>query len=252
MSSSYTLKQYIDYIKLTLFADTLDSELSDETIGKFVLAGLQEIQRYIDTPKYITIPFSRCIDLNSYTDKDGNTHDFNYSAILHIYRTEGYTGDTTTSVTSSAVDPMYAQTWMAFTSGGNYYNINNYIYNYLSYNTLLQMRNTTSTDMAFRQDKYGNKLYINSQYDNPSYITIEYIPVYQNIEEITSDYWIDMLKRVSLALVKIALGRVRTRYSQSNALIQDDGETMLQEGNEELKDLRETLRSNNSMFLPLD
>lgn len=114
------------------------------------------------------------------------------------------------------------------------------------------MRNTTSTDMAFKQDKNAQKLYINSQYDNPSYVTIEYIPVYQRVEEITSDYWIDILKRISLALVKIALGRVRTRYTQSNALMQDDGSTMLAEGNEELKELRETLRSNNSLFLPVD
>lgn len=252
MSSSYTLQQYIDYIKLSLFADTLDSEISDETIGKFVIAALQEIQRYIDTPKFITVPFCRCIDLNSYTDSDGNKHDFNYSAITRIYRTEGYTGDTTIGATSSSVDPMYAQTWMAFTSGGNYYNINNYIYNYLSYNTLLQMRNTTSTDLAFIQDKVGKKLYINSQYDNPAYVTIEYIPVYQNVEEITSDYWIDMLKRMSLALVKIALGRIRTRYVQSNALLTDDGATMLQEGTEELKEIRETLRTNNDLFTVLD
>lgn len=252
MSSSYTLQQYIDYIKLSLFADTLDSELSDETIGKFVIAALQEVQRYIDTPKFITIPFCRCIDLSSYTDCEGNVHDFNYSAIVHVYRTEGYTGDTTTSVSSSAVDPMYAQTWMAFSSGGNYYNINNYIYNYLSYNTLLQMRNTTSTDLAFTQDKYGKKLYINSQYDNPSYVTIEYIPVYQHVEEVTSDYWIDILKRMSLALVKVALGRVRTRYTQTNALVQDDGSTMLQEGTDELKELREVLRANNNLFLPVD
>lgn len=252
MSSYYTLQQYIDYIKLSLFADTLDSELSDETIGKFVIAGLQEIQRYIDTPKFITVPFCRCIDLSSYTDSDGKVHDFNYSAIIRIFRTEGYTGDATISASSSSVDPMYAQTWMAFSSGGNSYNLNNYIYNYLSYNTLLQMRNTTSTDLAFMQDKNAKKLYINSQYDNPSYITIEYIPVYQRVEEITSDYWIDILKRISLALVKIALGRVRTRYIQSNALLTDDGATMLQEGNDELKELRETLRSNNSMFLPLD
>lgn len=110
MSSSYTLQQYIDYIKLSLFADTLDSELSDETIGKFVIAGLQEIQRYIDTPKFVTVPFCKCIDLSSYTDCDGKVHDFNYSAITHVYRTEGFTGDSTSAVSSSAVDPMYAQT----------------------------------------------------------------------------------------------------------------------------------------------
>lgn len=57
---------------------------------------------------------------------------------------------------------------------------------------------------------------------------------------------------MSLALVKIALGRIRTRYVQSNALLTDDGSTMLQEGNEELKEIRETLRTNNDLFTVLD
>ena len=47
------------------------------------------------------------------------------------------------------------------------YNLNDYVMNYLSYNTLLQMRNTTSTDLAFKEDKVGNKLYINTAYDKP-------------------------------------------------------------------------------------
>ncbi len=49
---------------------------------------------------------------------------------------------------------------MAFT-GGTPYNLKNYIYNYASYSTLLQMRNTTSTDLAYKEDKRAEKLYIN-------------------------------------------------------------------------------------------
>ena len=72
------------------------------------------------------------------------------------------------------------------------------------------------------------------------------------MEEITDDYWIDILRRLSVALVKIALGRLRTRFTQSNALWTQDGETLLAEGNETLKDLRETLRVNDNLFIPLD
>lgn len=114
------------------------------------------------------------------------------------------------------------------------------------------MQNTTTTDLAFREDKTANKLYINCNYDLPTYITIAYIPVYESVEEINSDYWIDILKRISLALTKIGLGRVRTRFTQSNALWTQDGETMLQEGNEELKELREVLRVNSLYFFPRD
>ena len=100
MSSSYTRQQYIDYIKLSLTANLLELEIPDETIGKFVDAALQEVQRYIDQPKFVTVPFAKVIDLTG----------FNHSAITHIYRTEGFTGDTTSGMTTSECDPMYAQT----------------------------------------------------------------------------------------------------------------------------------------------
>ena len=243
MSTTLTRNDYIDYIELQVTGGLLELEIDKEVIGKYVDAALIELRRYINEPKLITVPFARCIDLK----------DFNYSSILHVYRTEGFTGDTTQSMgDGSAIDPMYAQQWMAFSSGGLSYSLNNYVLNYLAYNTLLQMRNTSSTDLNFKEDKQAEKLYINCNFDYPKALTIEYIPVYTDVAEITSDYWIDILKRLSLAMVKVALGRIRTRYTQSNALWTQDGETMLQEGNEELKELREVLRVNSDLFQVLD
>ena len=82
----------------------------------------------------------------------------------------------------------------------------------------MQIRNTLSTDLAFRFDRNSNLLYINTSSGTPTYITIEYIPRYDSVEEIESDFWIDVLLKLSLALTKITLGRIRTRYTQSNAL----------------------------------
>ena len=103
------------------------------------------------------------------------------------------------------------------------------------------MRNTMSTDLAFRYDRYTNKFYINTVDGHPSMITIEYVPRFDNVEEILSDFWIDMIIRLSVALTKVTLGRIRSRYVQSNALWSQDGDTLLQEGNAELTDLREKL-----------
>lgn len=235
------LQDYIDYIKLELTGGVLELEIDDNTLAKFVKRALVEIQRYIDVTKMVTVPFAPCIDLNG----------FNSSAIVAVYRTEGYTGDSTKE-TSSNVDPMYAQTWMAFSpSGPSMYNLNSYLLNYMSYNTLLQMRNTTSTDLSFKEDKDAKKLYINA-IDKPASITIEYVPVYLDCEDITSDYWIDILERLSLALVKVTLGRIRTRFKVSNNPYSDDGDTILQEGQTELENLREVLRTNSNLFLPTD
>lgn len=243
MSSKLTKDDYIDYIKLELTGNVLELEIEDATIGKIIDAALKEIQRYIDQPTLVTVPFSSCIDLSG----------FNHSAIVNIYRVEGFTGDTTIGMSDgSAVDPMYAQMWMAFSNGGTTYNLQNYIYNYLSYNTLLQMRNTCSTDLDWREDKSQDKLYINANYDRPKAITIEYIPVYTDVSQITSDYWINILKRLSLAMTKRIVGRIRTRFTQSNALWTQDGETLLSEANTELTELRQKLSENTLLFIPKD
>lgn len=75
-----------------------------------------------------------------------------------------------------------------------------------------------STDLAFRFDKHTNRLYINIAYNKPNYITIEYVPRYNDVSQIVSDYWIDMLIRLAVALTKVTVGTIRRRYTQSNAL----------------------------------
>ena len=126
------------------------------------------------------------------------------------------------------------------------------IYNYSSWTTLQQLRNTLSTDLAFKYDKYSKQLYINTSTGTPANITIEYIPVIKNVEDIRSEYWEDMLVRLSLALTKVTIGRIRTRYTQSNALWTQDGDTILQEGQEELKELRQMMLDNSDLFYPID
>ena len=83
---------------------------------------------------------------------------------------------------------MQAMQWQMLTGAGNMYNLNDWVMNYASWNTLLQIRNTTSTDMSFKEDKSVKKLYINSANDKPAMVTIEYVPLYDSVEEIESDY----------------------------------------------------------------
>lgn len=238
-----TLEEYIEAIKLELTGGILELEIPDETLGKVVNKAFKEIQRYIDTTNLITIPYAPCIDLEGFTG-------YKCSSIVKVYRTVGYDGGVSSE--AGILDPMYMQRWMVFSNGGTMYNLQNYLLNYMSYNTLLQMRNTTSTDLAFKEDKLNKKLYINVAYDKPEKITIEYVPIFTDVSEITSDYWQDILQRLALAMTKVVLGRIRTRYTQSNALWTQDGETMLAEGNEALATIRENLQLNASLFYPID
>ena len=61
------LQGYIDEIKLSLTgAGVLNLELNDEQLTRIVNSCFQEVQRYINTTKLITIPFNYCIDLTPY------------------------------------------------------------------------------------------------------------------------------------------------------------------------------------------
>ena len=128
-----------------------------------------------------------------------------------IYRAEGI-GDFQNQ-TSSLTDPMLAAQWQLLSGNGNMYNMQNYMYNYMSYNTLMQIRNTSSTDFSFLYNKEENNLYINVATNPPSKVTIEYVPRYESVEDIKSDYWIDMLMRLAVAQAKVAVGRIRSRYT---------------------------------------
>ena len=234
------LDDYVQEIKLELTGGVLELEIPDSTISQLVNKAFREIQRYIDIPRFITVPFAKCIDLK----------DWKHSSILKVYRAEGF--DSTGINAGVLNDPMYMQQWMIYSNGGSMYNLNNYVLNYASYNTLLQMKNTTSTDMSWKEDKAGNKLYINCTSDIPARCTIEYIPVYESVEEVEDDYWTDKIARLSLALTKITLGRIRTYATQSSAVWALDGDKLLEEGNTEAQTLRQELLDNMNFYVPID
>ena len=242
------MESYVDEIKLQLTGGLLDLEIDDAQIKRVVDSALREVQRYVDLTRIITVPFASCIDLKKLED-DNN---IKISSVSRVFRTESYNSGLGETSITYASDPLYmSQIQMLSGNGGNIGLLNNYVSNYAAYNSLLQIKNTTSTDLLFKEDKLDRTLYINAL-DNPTRITIEYVPRFVAVEEVTSDYWIDIIMRLSIALTKIGLGRIRSRYTQSNALWTQDGETLLNEGNEELKELRETLRVASQLTYPID
>ena len=60
--------------------------------------------------------------------------------------------------------------------------MSDYAMNYAAWSTSLQIRNALSTDLAFRYDKYSNKLYINTSSGVPTYVTIEYVPRFDSVD----------------------------------------------------------------------
>ena len=233
------IQSYIDEIKLEMTGGLLELELDDVKIQQILNASLRELQPYICSTRLITVPFSECIDLT----------DYKVNAVTKVFRASAEGKVTDDGHVS--VDPLQLSFYQ-LASGGNMYNFNDYINRYASWNIIQQINNTTSTDMAWYYQDAENKLYINSVLDVGDKVTIEYIPRIETVEEITSDYWINMLLRLAKAKTKIILGRIRGRYTQTNALWTSDAETMLNEGQTEYNALKEYLQANTQLIFPLD
>lgn len=236
------MQAYLDEIKLRLTGGVLQLEIDDATIMKIVNSAFREVQRYIDTTVLETIPFQRCIDLNPRK----------INSVVRIFRAEGFVSTNDSAGDAVVQDPMLIQQWQLLAGNGNVLSMSDYTLNYSAWSTSQQIRNTLSTDLAYRYDRVENKLYINVSNGIPTRITIEYIPRYDNVEQIISDYWIDILMKLSLAITKITLGRIRSRYTQSGALWTQDGEALLAEGNQELNELKEHLITNTQLVYPID
>lgn len=58
--------------------------------------------------------------------------------------------------------------------------------------------------------------------------------------------------RLSIAIAKETIGRVRNRFTQSNALWQQDGQAILEEGIAEQAAIREELTANSQLVFPID
>lgn len=237
------LEDVLSEIKLELTGYILDMEIEDETLVSVVKKSLRELERFWDETTMITVPFASCIDLTGEFFKE------KVSSIVKIYRTEGV-GDA--SGLSVANDPIQMAQFAVFSNGGTMYNLNDYIMNYASWMTMYKIKNTMATDLAYKEDRHNHKLYISTANGAPRMITIEYIPKLTSVEDIQSDYWIDILIRYCIALTKVVLGRIRTRFTQSNALWTQDGDKMLEEGTADLKELREILRINSNMTYLID
>lgn len=237
---------YLNYVKLMTTGDVLETELSDDTIVKAINVALQELNRYYNVSQLIYVGATgSCIDLQKV--EEDNDIEINY--VSNVYRTQALGSSQQESSGSSYVDPVYSSYW---TQSGSYYVSTYKMYDYLSYNLMNRLQNTASTDLSFTEDQVNKKLYVNLSSSDSVELTIEIVPKLTKVEQVKGNYWIDILCRLSLAYLKIILGRVRSRYTQSNALWTQDGERLLEEGTNELKELRDRLQAKADVTYPVD
>jgi len=234
------LQDVIDEIKIKILAcGILESDLNDAQLKSIVQLAIRELERYWDETTRVTVPFASCIDLKG----------FDHLSIVKVYRAAALGGGVQDINVMS--DPLVAQQYTLYSNIGTMYNLQDAIYNFAAWNTMTQIRNTMGTELRFDEDRHNEKLYIH-QGSSSSRITIEYIPKINSVEDIKSPYWQDNLVKLSIAWAKIIYGRLKTSWKQTNTLWENNGQALLDEGNEELKELQTMLAQNDSLCAPLD
>ena len=226
-----TMKSYIDNIILECTGGVVKSELNNEQIEKIVNRAFSELKHYIADTRTITVPYNTVIDTSKL--------DVKISAIQYLMR-----GQSSTSYLPMQDVMFYYQNRIT----GTGYDIEDYARALMAQQNLASM----STDLDFYYDKQNQKLYVTCNMNKPTTLTIEYIPEYSKVEDITESYWQNQLKKFSVAFAKQIYGRIRSKYTLNSSQYTVDGPTMLAEGNQELASIREELKENNDTLFVID
>lgn len=228
MATKMTQQNYIDYVYRQLGGNLLEVEIK-EMLPEILVDSLGELKEYLTYNKFVTVPYAQRIDLSAYKVR----------SVIQVMRTQAADSTNGTAGTTDAF--LLAIGMMQ----GVPYDITRYA-NLLQ---IRQLKNTISTDLQWVWD--DPYLYVTQNAMQSAMVTIEYTPVIESVEEITDDYWIGKLKKLFLANAKIITGRVRSKYRLSNALYDNDGPTILAEGNSEKAEVMKFLQDNSDIILPI-
>ena len=222
------MKKIVQYIENQLGAQVLDIELTSEQIKVIVEQAFEELIHYMTDTYTVTVPYAQCIDLKKY----------------HIDSVESVLRGSD-SVLTGIPFQMPAMDLMNVTG---MYNMEDYM------NAMLVKRNlnTLATDMDFIWDKPNRKLYLTANPNIPSYVTINFKPEYFSVEDIREQYWETQLRRLALGMVKVTIGRIRSKYTSRSTKYELDGPTLLAEGNNEIQEVRQRLDDNKDIFTVLN
>ena len=111
-------ESYKKELEFNLSGGIIEIELTDSQLDTVLDNAFREVQRYIDTTRFATLPYSRCISLKG----------CGVSSVSGVYRTSD--SGKTSSGMGSMTDPMYAAQWQILSGSGGLTNMDNWVYNY--------------------------------------------------------------------------------------------------------------------------
>lgn len=273
MPKALTKNEYAKFIIAQLGGTIVDIEL-EQDVETFIDMSLIQLKPYMNTTKLMTLPMSGVIDLtgkgvytvvhvfrgsaSSVPSLTGNNSTTN-SGIMdgNVTGSDSTTlGDGSTQLTLSHDGSWSSDSYLFNPNIFNYYGLLNgtsttdsIAITMLTTQIINTVAGGSSSDIDFYQD--GDLLYVDVK-GGDSEITIQYLPDYQSVEEVTEPFWINYILNLAVARTKIALGRARSKYTGSNLPYELDGDTILNEGITELETLTSELKENHDIWYILD
>lgn len=104
-----------------------------------------------------------------------------------------------------------------------------------------QMNTFLGTDLDFIMSADGTKILV-SGYIKGDKVTVKYIPDPQAIEDVSLSKALDWVVDWTEARTKVAVGRVRSKFKGGDLQFEMDGDSLVSEGNEKMKELDEELK----------
>lgn len=206
-----------------------------------VLIAFRELKGYMTTPVKLTVPYQNRLDLVKLNIKTNE--------VLNVQAAYPRIGLTMNSIDSGNVFQVAAAV-NTYSAIGQTSSIN--IDPIMTEMAMAQVRNTLSTDFQWDFDVDNQVVYCTHRDPRPTVVTITYVPDYQDVSEIKSTRWQNYLVRMSLAYMKVALGRTRSKYTVEGSNVKLDGDVLLQEGNTELDNIRAELEGKKNRFTLLN
>lgn len=226
-----TLQAAIDEIKLKLGVSSgmgTKIELNNKDLTMLVQSSLRQLTTYMDTPKFLTVPYQDTIDITN----------LKIASIVNIMRSEAPAG----VMQGVSLDPFYLSGVTSVQTDGTV-SAHGIMQTQIQYAVRAMMQNTVQEDLSYMTDLYNKKLFVSYSGIKPTNITIIYKPIVESIEDLPSDYWVNYLIRLAVAHGKIVIGEIRTKYSVPNSPMQVNGTETLAAGREELTATLEELKA---------
>jgi len=225
-----TIQEYLDDVYLEV--PWTEAEMNKGDDMKLLMKAFRELTEKLHEHAFLTVPYRERISLADVKIKDFlNVRRAQVPAGLNVDNTS--VGNVFTSIAGMAAVP-------------NSSAYHAYFDRYVQLMLVQQIKNTVSEDLQCSYDEQNRCLYVAANVPKPTYVTIEYIPYYDDPTDLVSEWAQTRLRQLAVAYTKIYVGTKRRKVRLPNSPAQLDGEQLLAEGREELKEIREFLQANNT------